>query len=55
VQLRLWNTGGPFDVALSTDLDNQLAAGTKQVIGNELLRLQNEIRSIIDQRVAEKR
>jgi uncharacterized protein (TIGR03545 family) len=55
VQLRLWNTGGPFNVAFSTDLDDQLAARTKRVIGDELARLQNQIRSRIDQRIAAKR
>lgn len=55
VGLRMWNTGGPLDVALSTDLDDQLAARTKKVIGDELARLQNDIRAKVDQRIAEKR
>ncbi len=55
VQLRTWNTAGPFDLALTTDLDDQLAARTKKVIGDELARLQSEIRSKVNQRIAEKR
>ena len=55
VQLRLWNTGGPLDIALTTDLDDQLAARTRKVVGDELARLQNEIRGKINQRIAEKR
>jgi hypothetical protein len=55
VGLRMWNTAGPLDVALTTDLDDQLAARTKKVIGDEFARLQNDIRSKVDQRIAEKR
>lgn len=55
VGVRLWNAGGPLDVALNTDLDDQLAARTKKVLGDELARLQNDIRTKVDQRIAEKR
>lgn len=55
VGLRLWNTSGPLDVALTTDLDDQLAARTKKVIGDEFAKLQNDIRAKVDQRIAEKR
>ncbi len=55
VGLRMWNTGGPLAVALSTDLDEQLAARTKKVIGDELARLQNDIRTKVNQVIAEKR
>ena len=55
VGLRMWNTAGPMDVALTTDLDDQLAARTKRVIGDEFAKLQNDIRSKVDQRIAEKR
>jgi uncharacterized protein (TIGR03545 family) len=55
VGLRMWNTSGPFDVALNTDLDEQLAARTKKVIGDELARLQNEIRAKVNQVIAEKK
>jgi uncharacterized protein (TIGR03545 family) len=55
VGVRMWNTGGPLNVALNTDLDDQLAARTRKVIGDELTRLQNDIRAKVDQRIAEKR
>ena len=55
VGLRLWNTGGPLDVALSTDLDDQLAARMKKVVGDALARVQNDIRAKVDQKVAEKK
>lgn len=55
VAIRLWNTRGPLDVALSTNLDDLLASRTKAVLGDELARLQAEIRSKVNQRIAEKR
>jgi len=55
VQLRIWNTAGGLDLAVTTDLDDQLAARTKKVVGDELARLQNEIRAKVYQRIAEKR
>lgn len=55
VGLRLWNTTGPLDIALTTDLDNQLAARTKSVLGDELTRIQNELRAKVNQKIAEKR
>jgi len=55
VQLRLWNTGGSLNIALTTDLDDQLAARARKVIGDELARLQNEIRGKVHQRIAERR
>ena len=55
VGLRLWNTSGPLDIALTTDLDEQLTARTKKVIGDEFTKLQNDIRAKVDQRIAEKR
>lgn len=55
VGLRLWNTNGPLDIALSTDLDNQLAARTKSILGDELNRIQNEVRAKVNQKIAEKR
>jgi uncharacterized protein (TIGR03545 family) len=55
VGLRLWNTSGPLDITLTTDFDDQLAARTKRVIGDEFTKLQNDIRAKVDQRIAEKR
>lgn len=53
--VRVWNTGGSFDLAFSTDLDNMLAAGVMRVMGEELTRIQNEIRARVDRTVAEYR
>ena len=55
VGLRMWNTSGPLDIALTTDLDDQLTVRTKKVIGDEFARLQNDIRAKVDRRIAEKR
>ncbi len=55
VSLRLWNAKGKVDIAFTTDLDDHIAARTRQVIGDELTRLQNEIRAKVNQRIAEKR
>jgi uncharacterized protein (TIGR03545 family) len=55
VQLRFWNTSGPFDVALKTDLDDKIAARVKEVLGAEVARLQNELRAKFDAKVGEKR
>ncbi|MBF8247209.1 MAG: hypothetical protein HW374_9 [Bacteroidetes bacterium] len=55
VVLRLWNGGGEFQIGFSTDLDDQIASRTKKVIGDEVARIQNEIRSKVNARIAEKR
>jgi uncharacterized protein (TIGR03545 family) len=55
VDLRMWRNQEKFDVAFSTDLDDQLAARTKQVIGNEVAKLQADLRKKLDAKIAEKR
>lgn len=50
--VRLWNTGGPFNLAFSTDLDDQLASRARRVVGEELIRIQQEIRNTVDRRIA---
>lgn len=55
VTLRLWNSDGKFDLAFATDLDDQIASRIKKVIGDEVARIQNEIRSKVNARIAEKR
>ncbi|MGH2569250.1 MAG: hypothetical protein ACRDGA_13010, partial [Bacteroidota bacterium] len=55
VGLRVWNTRGPFDIAFTTDLDDLIAARTRKVIGDEVTRLQNELRAKVNQKIAEKR
>jgi len=55
VTLRLWNSGGKFDIGFSTDLDDQIASRARKVIGDEVARIQNEIRSKVNAKIAEKR
>ena len=55
VSLRLWNGGNGFDIAFSTDLDEQFARRLKDVLGAELTKLQNDLRAKVDERIAEKR
>lgn len=55
VGLRLWNSAGPVQVALTTNLDDQLARRLREVLGAELTRLQNAVRARIDQEIAARR
>jgi uncharacterized protein (TIGR03545 family) len=55
VNLRLWTTGGKFDVAIATDLDDKIAARVQAVLGAELTKLQNALRSKLDATIAAKR
>ena len=55
VNLRLWNTGGNFDVALSTDLADQISAKLKNVLGAEFMKLQDELRSKLNGIISGKR
>lgn len=55
VTLRLWNSGGNFDMAFATDLDDQIASRTRKVIGDEIARVQNDIRAKVNDRIAAKR
>ena len=56
VNLRMWKEEQrPFDVAFSTDLDDQLSSRAKRVVGDEVTRIQNEIRAKVNDRIAAKR
>ena len=55
VNLRMWNTKGYIDVALVTDLDNQIAKRLQEVVGEELLKLQNQLKSKFDSFINQKR
>lgn len=55
VGLRMWNPGDKFDVAFTTDLDDQITTRAKKVVGDELARIQNDLRNQLNQRIAEKR
>jgi hypothetical protein len=55
VSLRFWNTGGNFDVALSTDLADQISGKLKDVLGAEFAKLQNDLRAKLDGIISSKR
>jgi len=55
VNLRMWSNEDKFDVAFETDLDNQLASRTRQVIGDEVAKIQNDLRERLNAKIAEKR
>lgn len=48
VSLRLWNTNGNLDVALATDLDQKLMEKVSSVVGEEINKLQNELKRKFD-------
>jgi uncharacterized protein (TIGR03545 family) len=55
VDLHMWRNKDKFDVAFATDLDDQLATRTKQVISNEIAKIQNDIKNKLNAQIAAKR
>ena len=55
ISFRLWNTGGNFDLALSTDLDTKIAERATAVLGAEFAKAQNELKSKLDAVIETKR
>jgi uncharacterized protein (TIGR03545 family) len=55
VNLHMWRNENKFDVAFATDLDDQLASRTKKVIGDEVAKIQNDLRNKLNAKFAEKR
>ena len=55
VNLHMWRNENKFDVAFATDLDDQLASRTKKVIGDEVTKIQNDLRNKLNAKIAEKR
>jgi uncharacterized protein (TIGR03545 family) len=53
IGLRMWNTDGPFKVAISTDLDDILAQKVSAVVGQEIAKLQSDLRAKFDAKVNE--
>jgi uncharacterized coiled-coil protein SlyX len=51
----MWRNEDTFDVAFTTDLDDQLTSRTKQVIGDEVAKIQNDLRNKLNSKIAEKR
>jgi uncharacterized protein (TIGR03545 family) len=55
INLRMWRNEDKFDVAFTTDLDDQLTSRTKRVIGDEVAKIQNDLRNKLNSKIAEKR
>ncbi len=56
VNLRLWRKdSGELDMAFATDLDDQLAARARSVIGAEVARLRSEIQQRVEAQISQKR
>jgi uncharacterized protein (TIGR03545 family) len=55
VNLRMWRNEDKLDVAFTTDLDDQLASRTKLVIGDEVAKIQNDLRNKLNAKITEKR
>ncbi len=55
ISFRLWNTGGPFALALSTDLDTKIAERSTAVLGAEFAKTQAELQSTLDGAIAGKK
>jgi hypothetical protein len=55
VSLRMWSKGSGVDVALRTDLDDQIASRAQAVVGAELTKAQNQLKAKFDALVGAKR
>ena len=55
VTFRLWNTGGNFDMAVSTDLDTRIAERATAALGAEFTKAQNDLKSKLDDAIAGKK
>ena len=55
VDLRMWRDERKFDVAFTTDLDDIISGRAKKVIGDEIARIQTEIRNKVNAQIAAKR
>ncbi len=55
VNLRLWNTKGSYDVALSTDLDKQISNKLMEVVGAEFSKLQNDLKVKFDSFISQQK
>ena len=55
VNLRMWQNEDKFVVAFATDLDDQVTSRTKRVIGDEVAKIQNDLRNKLNAKIAAKR
>lgn len=53
--LRFWINGGKYDISLGTNLDEEIAAGVRKSIGQEVERLKSTLKERFDKIVAAKR
>jgi hypothetical protein len=51
----MWRNEDKFDVAFATDLAKQLTSRTKRVQGDEVAKIQNDLRSKLNAKIGEKR
>jgi uncharacterized coiled-coil protein SlyX len=51
----MWRNEDKFVVAFATDLDDQVTSRTKQVIGDEVAKIQNDLRNKLNAKIAAKR
>lgn len=55
VELRLWSTGGDFDIALATDLDEKISKQLTNVIGKEFQKLQDDLKTKFNSFIQQKK
>ncbi|MBU1100133.1 MAG: TIGR03545 family protein [Bacteroidetes bacterium] len=48
IGMRMWNTDGYFKFALTTNLDNMIATEIQKILGEEITKLQNQLRAKFD-------
>lgn len=55
IKLRFWRKDRTLNVAFETDLDNLLAERTRRVIGEEVAKIRNDLKSKLDEKIRTKR
>jgi uncharacterized protein (TIGR03545 family) len=55
IKLRFWRKDRSLNVAFETDLDNLLAERTRRVIGEEVAKIRNDLKSKLDEKIRAKR
>jgi len=55
VTFRLWNTGGKFDMALQTDLDEKIASRVTAALGAEFTKAQDALKAKLDAAIGPKK
>jgi uncharacterized protein (TIGR03545 family) len=55
LDLKLWRNERKLDVAFKTDLDDIISSRAKKVVGDEIAKIQNDIRNKVNAQIAAKR